>query len=89
LYPAEIALIPDADAVVLIGELSASHCVVVETPYTSTNGRVVLQTTLIRSTNAATMNLGNAYAPQSRETGAGYDRQHNGIALAQTRINVH
>lgn len=72
LYAAEITFAAYADAVVLIGELPASHGIVIEAPHASTDGRKVLQATLIRTTNAATMYLGHAYAPQAWKAAAGY-----------------
>lgn len=89
LNAAEVALVAYADAVVLIGELSPGHRVVVEAAHTPTDGCEVLQAALIRTADAAAVDLADAHAPQTRKTGAGYHGQHNGIALPQASVNVH
>ena len=89
MYATKVPLGAYAYAVVLIRKLSTRYGIKIETTHTATYARVVLQTALISTTNAAAMYLSNPYTPNAREGIARYNRYDNGVALAQTSINVH
>lgn len=75
----EIPLRSDADAVVLVGQLSTRNCIKIEAFHTTTNAGIVLKATGIRFAEAAAMNLCYTYPPNAGKGSAGYHRYHHRV----------
>lgn len=90
LYAAKISLWSNANAIILIWQLTANIKIKIETFHASINTSMVLQTARIRPRYAATFNLWYANAPHSwKRRPACYKRQHYRVAVSNASVNIH
>lgn len=86
----EIAFCTNADAIILIWQLTANIYIEIETFYLSINTSIELQASRIGFGNACAFNLWYTDAPHSRKwCTAWYDRQHNWVTATHTGVDVH